>query len=447
MGPAGGGGDRVINRSLGRKAPRVLVSALYAAGMPSRTRGPAVVLALLVATAVVSPVPAAGAAAGGAGDALERAVPAGAEGTYVPIDPLRVVDTRSGLGGRTGKLGQQEYMTFNPALGGAVPTSGVSAVLLNVTGTEPTHPTHIRVWPTGSPLPGTSSVNLERGQSRPNQVVVPVGPDGRVALFNNTGSTHLVVDVQGFYSKADGEPGGGYHPTNPYRVLDTRDDDWPLEPREVAGVYVSAPGVDWATVTAVDVNLTVTEPTTPGHITAWPGDGPPPSVSNVNFAPGQTVANHAVVPVMVDPDGEPYIVVRNSNGYTHFIVDVLGWYDDGSRTDGLRFTPSRTSRVADTRSGSGRVAAGGSLVVPGSALPPAALAHVVNITSTEASGPGHLTTWNGTGTRPSTSTVNYTRGEDSPNLATVGVGPDGRIAVGANTSPSHVVVDHLGYFW
>ena len=86
-------------------------------------------------------------------------------------------------------------------------------------------------------------------------------------------------------------------------------------------------------VTAVDVNLTVTEPTTSGHITAWPGDLDPPCVSNVNFAPGQTVANHAVVPVSFDEERQPYIAVRNSNGDTHLIVDVQGWYDDEHARD------------------------------------------------------------------------------------------------------------------
>ena len=75
------------------------------------------------------------------------------------------------------------------------------------------------------------------------------------------------------------------------------------------------------------------------------------------------------------------------------------------------------------------------------------LAHVLNITSTASTGPGHLTAWRGDVARPSTSTVNYARGEDSPNLATVEIGSDGSIGVGANSSPSHVVVDHLGFFW
>jgi hypothetical protein len=115
---------------------------------------------------------------------------------------------------------------------------------------------------------------------------------------------------------------------------------------------------------------------------------------------------------------------------------------------GLRFSASPTSRAFDTRTGGQRVAAGSTLLVPASAFPTFAIAQVVNITSTASTGPGHLMAWSGPfGPRPSTSTVNYARGEDSPNLATVQTGGHLGIAVTVNSSPSHVVVDHLGYFW
>ena len=372
--------------------------------------------------------------------------PDGALGTFVPLEPVRVVDTRDGTGGRRGTLGQQQTMTFDPAGDGVVPTSGVAAVLLNVTGTEPTQPTHVRVWPAGDPRPTTSSLNLERGQSRPNQVVVPLGDDGRVALFNNAGSTHLVVDVQGYYSSADGETGGGYHPVPPARVLDTRYDDLPLYGGEEVWLPLGVTGLDPGTVAAVDVNLTVTEPTTAGHLTAWPGDTEAPTVSNVNFAPGQTVANHAVVPVTFDELGTPGFALRASAGATQVVVDVQGWYDDSTRTDGLLFSPSPTTRLVDTREGGTAVAPGGVLRVPVTGLPPA-VAQVVNVTATGSTRAGHLTAWSGDGPRPSTSTLNFARAEDSPNMATVRVGAGQQVSVGASSSAVHVVVDHLGYFW
>ncbi|MDC7120329.1 hypothetical protein OMK64_02135 [Cellulomonas fimi] len=380
-------------------------------------------------------------------------VPVGADGELVPIDPVRVLDTRSGVGGRSGPLGPRGTLTFDPTAGGHVPRTGVSAVILNVTGTEATEPTHVRVWPAGDPLPGTSSLNLVRGQTRPNQVIVPLGEDGRVALYNDAGRTHLIVDVQGYYSTSDGVDGALYHPIAPTRELDTRVDRraWYPEPvfsGETIRVYVDVP--QWwpeRELTAVDVNITVTEPQAAGHLVVWDGTGTVPGVSNVNFAAGQTVANHAVVPVRDAPRTSPSFAIHNgSERSVHVIVDVQGWYDDGTLADGLRFRPSPTARVADTRTTGSAVAVGSTLRLSGDDLPPA-VAHVVNVTATRAPGPGQLVTWSGAGTIPTTSAVNYARDEDSPNIATIGVDPDGRIALTAQSSPAHVVVDHLGYFY
>jgi hypothetical protein len=223
----------------------------------------------------------------------------------------------------------------------------------------------------------------------------------------------------------------------------------------------------WSRMAAVEVNLTVTEPTAHGHLTAWAGDTATPAVSNANFAPGQTVAAHAVVPVSLDPaTGQPRIRLRNSAGSTHVVVDVLGWYDHDAVADGLRFMPTPTRRIADTRAGVPRrpVEPQRWVHVPAEQLPPA-VAHVLNVTATEGADGGHLTAWDGfsfLGEPPATSTVNFARGEDSPNLTTVtssdytlasagfDTGTEFRgtgVVVAVGTSPVHVVVDHLGFFY
>ncbi|MGW6132399.1 hypothetical protein ACWFNE_20430 [Cellulomonas sp. NPDC055163] len=384
-------------------------------------------------------------------------VPQGAEGTFVPVQPARVLDTRIGTGARRGPVGPDGSIRFDPAASGAIPATGVQAVVLNVTGTEPTAATHVRVWPAGDPLPDTSSVNLVPGQSRPNSVVVPLGDDGQVALHNNSGSTHLIVDVQGYYSDVDGVHGSGYHPRVPMRYLDTRLDvgtETKLAPGQEMSVWVPVTVSPWTDMSAVDVNITVTEPTAAGHIVAWPGDGSAPGVSNVNFTAGQTIANHSVVPVKLHRTSSdwwagyvPRFVVRNnSTGWTEVIVDVQGWYDDGTQPDALRYAPVETARVTDTRRSGERVKVDEVLEVPGDVLPPAR-AHVINLTATQSTGPGHLTAWDGQNSRPWTSSVNYLAGEDAPNSTTVLAGPDGQMAVSARSASAHVIVDYVGFFY
>ena len=57
---------------------------------------------------------------------------------------------------------------------GGVPSSGVSAVVMNVTVTNPTVASHVTVWPSGATLPIASNLNFAAGDT------VPVG--GRLAV-------------------------------------------------------------------------------------------------------------------------------------------------------------------------------------------------------------------------------------------------------------------------
>ena len=82
---------------------------------------------------------------------------------------------------------------------GGVPLTGAGSVVLNVTATEASGPGFITVWPGSTDRPNSSVLNLTYvGQTRPNAVLVPIGADGTVNLFTQSG-THLVVDVAGWF--------------------------------------------------------------------------------------------------------------------------------------------------------------------------------------------------------------------------------------------------------
>ncbi len=116
--------------------------------------------------------------------------------TYFPISPTRILDTRAGLG----RLGPNATIDVQVAGAGGVPTTGVSAVVLNVTATEPTAPdSYLTLFPAGTARPLASNLNFVAGETVPNLVVVRV-QNGKVSIFNNAGSTHVVADVQGWFS-------------------------------------------------------------------------------------------------------------------------------------------------------------------------------------------------------------------------------------------------------
>ena len=68
----------------------------------------------------------------------------------------------------------------------------------------------------------------------------------------------------------------------------------------------------------------MTQPTAQGHLILFRGDaGSPPLVSNVNFTPGLTRANNAVV--LLAANGGTINVKNGSAGAVHFVLDVNGY--------------------------------------------------------------------------------------------------------------------------
>ncbi|WP_461021840.1 hypothetical protein [Thalassiella azotivora] len=397
----------------------------------------------------LSGAPSVGDGAPAPAEAAASAAFEGNEGTFHAVKPDRLLDTRSGLGARRGALPGGSSIDLLVAGRAGVPTTGVSAVVVNVTAVETTVPTWVAAWPTGAPRPATSNLNLRGGgENRANLVTVALGERGSISLFNAAGSAHLLVDVQGYYATADGALGGGYHPIEPTRAYDSRPWGEAWDPNKAYLVAVEVPGLDVARATSVVVNVTAVNPTADGYVGLF-GPSGSGEVSNINFTARKDTPNLAVVPVGTDADGVLVMGVYNSNGWTDIVVDVLGWYDaQDTEWDGYRFTPSAPSRVLDTRTGIGGGALGGWTyrTAPTSAVAPNARAVVANVTGVDAS----ATTWLGVSPEwgvPGSSTLNLSRGETRPNATVVRTnsGQSGFSVFNAEGS-THVLVDVFGWF-
>jgi hypothetical protein len=73
-------------------------------------------------------------------------------------------------------------------------------VVLNVTAVSPTSGGYLTVWPDLiTPRPVTSDLNFAAGQTVPNLVIVQVGTNGKVDVYNAFGSTNVLIDVMGWY--------------------------------------------------------------------------------------------------------------------------------------------------------------------------------------------------------------------------------------------------------
>ena len=155
---------------------------------PGRLRGHVipVIAALLLCLVGMAGAPAgatapagASAAVGAGTTAAATAAAAATGGLFTSLPPRRLLDTRSGLGAPAAKVGPDATLHLQVGGRGGVPSTGVAAVVLNVTVTSPSRQGHITVYGDGTARPITSNVNFRAWQTVPNLVVTPVGSNGR----------------------------------------------------------------------------------------------------------------------------------------------------------------------------------------------------------------------------------------------------------------------------
>ncbi len=259
---------------------------------------------------------------------------AGAGGSaYTAVDPARVLDTRTGAGtgGVVAKTGPGGVVQLGVAGAGGVPASGVSAVVLNVTAAGATGPeSFLTVWPSGGLRPTASNLNFTSGPATTNLVVAQVGADGKVAIYNNLGSTDVIADVAGWFAAPVIPPTRStYVGISPIRVLDTRAGTGTAGATNRLGAgatidlaIAGAAGVPASGVTSVVLNVAVTEPIGPeSFLTLFPAGTARPLASNLNFVAGETVPNLVIVRVQ---NGK--VSIYNNLGSTHVVADVQGWF-------------------------------------------------------------------------------------------------------------------------
>ena len=131
----------------------------------------------------------------------------GANGTFVPVVPTRLLDTRTGAGA-PGPVGAGRSVAV--AVGGlAAADRSVAAVVANITVTAPTRTGYLTAYPGGTSMPNASNLNFVAGATVPNLAAVQAGTDGRVILTNrSSGTSQLILDVAGYFVFSNPLPSG-----------------------------------------------------------------------------------------------------------------------------------------------------------------------------------------------------------------------------------------------
>ncbi|MEU9143986.1 hypothetical protein [Streptomyces sp. NPDC048349] len=246
--------------------------------------------------------------------------------------------------------------------------------------------------------------------------------------------------------------GSDFTPHAPLRLLDTRNGTGQAQGKVPAyggaSLKITGNGSIPDGVTAVVLNLTVTNTTSSGHILAWGTGRDRPDMSSINYAPGETVPNLVIMPV-----GRDGYVNLDNRGWesVDLIADVTGYF---TQTASNGYTSLSPTRFVDTREGQGT--AKGQVVGQGSfgvqvagvgGVPKGATAVSLNVTVTNPREAGHLTVHPSGQAAPTASNLNFTAGQTVANSVIVPVGPDGRITVrNGSWQGTDVVIDVNGFY-
>jgi hypothetical protein len=373
--------------------------------------------------------------------------------TYHPVDPARLLDTRSG-NGLSGAFTPRAPRAFQVTTRGGVP-AGAVAVTGNLTVTGQTSAGFLSLGPASVADPTTSTLNFPLGDTRANGVTVKLSADGKLwvtAALAAGKTAQVLFDVTGYFTSD--ASGATYHPVDPARLLDTRSGNGltgAFTPSAPRAFVVWGRGNVPSGATAVTGNLTVTGQTTAGFLSLGPTSVVSPTTSTLNFPLGDTRANG--VTVKLSADGKLWVTFIGTAGKTaQVLFDVTGYFTNDA--SGATYTAVDPQRLLDTRSGNGLTgpftpSVPRSFQVTTRGVPSGASAVTGNLTVTGQTSAGFLSLGPASVASPTTSTLNFPMGDTRANGVTVKLSLDGKLWVtfiGPAGKTAQVLFDVTGYF-
>ena len=342
------------------------------------------------------------------------------------VGPLRVADSRFGTANR---LKTNNTVEISIARLG-VPAS-ISSAQITVWSVGSAADGYLTVYPCGTTVPMTSTLNFAAGQTISASTFAGV-TSGKICVFSSVASD-VIVDVSAY---SDGKAPAGVIATAPFRAFDSA---WAgnrvVKAKERAVRVAGAAGMP-AAASAVTVTLTTSGAAARSSLQAYACGGSPSGVPIVIGGAGETSA--AGVTVKVSAAGT---VCFLSSADLDLIVDVhIAWAKGGAQLQSI--TPAR---LLDTRSGAA-LGAGVTKevkVAGASSIPAGATSAAVNVTVTGASAATQVVVWPCGKKKPNTVVVAAGAGKTASGGATVNLG-SGNLCV-SSSSNAHVVVDVTGF--
>ena len=306
---------------------------------------------------------------------------------------------------------------------------------------------------------------------------------GAVLNGSALAQTAVTLDANTVTGIAANSPASTYHAIAPARILDTRPTVTSGNPTHIGltgkftagtvrtfavsgviGVGATSVAVPTKAI-AVTGNLTIVNATAAGVVALGPTTAATGSTTTINFVKGDIRANNVTLGLATDGSLQAVYRSTTAGATIDLAFDVTGYFTPD--TSGATYHTLAPGRILDTRPTGGGVTHIGSLsklpnrvvksfAVAGvkglgwsSALVPStAVAVTGNVTVTNATSAGYVAVGPTMSAKPSTSTVNVTKGSTVANGVTVALS-GGKLSVvwyGTGGSGADVIFDVTGYF-
>lgn len=184
---------------------------------------------------------------------------------------------------------------------------------------------------------------------------------------------------------------------------------------------------------AVVANITAVSPESDGYFTAWKSGTKRPGTSNVNFTAGNTVATGVTLPLSDSGSFDLF-----SRGASHLLVDITGYYRDGTLHD-VHGVDMDATRLLDTRKTTPQAAevSGKNEVTVNVGAENDVV--VLAVTVAKPATNGYVTAWPSGGNKPQTSNLNYSIGDIVTNTVTLKAGQGGNVSLYRHTDVPMVI--------
>lgn len=262
---------------------------------------------------------------------------------FVSLAPCRIADTRAGGGPPVAEGSSRQFQVTgsSPVMaaqggraGGCEVPAGAVAAEVSISAVTPDGNGFARVWPSDIVAPTATFVNYARSQATTNSGTVPLGGAGAVKVGAFSAATHVVVDVQGYFTTSG--LGSRYVPVAPCRIVDTRSNgSGPLAAGASRQFQVTGTSAAMASqggrpggcrlpsgAVASEASVSAVAPSGSGFTRVWPADDAAPTATQVNYANSHAITNTGAVALTAGGA----VKLANFGGTAHYVIDVVGYF-------------------------------------------------------------------------------------------------------------------------